>query len=178
MRVAVIVAFVSLLTTPSEASTSCTSKTEARQRFGTVYLYWHRPEHCWDATPTHPHGVRHRVHHPEPEPLPWSRCHRQTCADRRTSVPPAKYLQRLRRNRPSAFRGAAVVAASQALQAGLPSVPEPDSIDQAAAAMVTGTNCWLAQTHISGGTAKPGVTRDDLSQPVHSGAWGAEKGIA
>jgi len=68
MRVAVIVAFVSLLTTPSEASTSCTSKTEARQRFGTVYLYWHRPEHCWDATPTHPHGVRHRVHHPEPEP--------------------------------------------------------------------------------------------------------------
>ena len=41
-------------------------------------------------------------------------------------------------------------ATSQALQAGLPSVPEPDSIDQAAAAMVTGTNCWLAQTHISG----------------------------
>jgi IS30 family transposase len=33
-------------------------------------------------------------------------------------------------------------AASQAVQAGLPSVPEPDSIDQAAAAMVTGTNCW------------------------------------
>jgi hypothetical protein len=36
------------------------------------------------------------------------------------------------------------------VQAGLPSVPEPDSIDQAAAAMVTGTNCWLAQTHLSG----------------------------
>ena len=32
-------------------------------------------------------------------------------------------------------------AASQALQAGLPSVPEPDSIEQAAAALVTGTNC-------------------------------------
>ena len=42
----------------------------------------------------------------------------------------------------------------------------------------TGTNCWLAQTDISGGTAKPGVTRDDLSQPVHSGAWGAEKRTA
>ena len=70
MRVAVIVAFVSLLTTPSEASTSCLSKTEARQHFGTVYLYWHGPEHCWDATPTRPHGVRHRVHHPEPEPTP------------------------------------------------------------------------------------------------------------
>ena len=54
-------------------------------------------------------------------------------------------------------------AASQALQAGLPSVAEADSIDQAAAAMVTGTNCWLAQAHISGGTAKPGVTRDDLA---------------
>ena len=69
MRVAVIVAFVSVLTTiPSEASTSCMSKTEARQHFGTVYLYWHGPEHCWDATPTLPHGVRHRVRHPEPEP--------------------------------------------------------------------------------------------------------------
>src|SRR6185436_14315466 len=66
-------------------------------------------------------------------------------------------------------------AASQALQAGLPSGPGPDSIDQAAAAMVTGTNCWLAQTQISGRTAKPGVTRDDLSQSVHSSAWGAEK---
>jgi IS30 family transposase len=36
------------------------------------------------------------------------------------------------------------------LQAGLPSVSKPDSIDQAAAAMVTGANCWLAQTHLSG----------------------------
>ncbi len=72
MRVAVIVAFVSLLTTPSEASTSCMSKTEARQHFGTVYLYWHHPEHCWDATPTRPHGVHHRVHHPESEATPLS----------------------------------------------------------------------------------------------------------
>jgi hypothetical protein len=71
MRVAVIVAFASVLTTiPSEASTSCMSKTEARQHFGTVYLYWHGPEHCWDSTPTLPHGVRHRVRHPEPEPTP------------------------------------------------------------------------------------------------------------
>jgi hypothetical protein len=68
MRVAVMVVFVSLLTTRSEASTSCMSKTEARQHFGTVYLYWHGPERCWDATPTHLHGVRHRVRHPEPTP--------------------------------------------------------------------------------------------------------------
>jgi hypothetical protein len=68
MRVAVIVVFVSLLTTRSEASTSCMSKTEARQHFGTVYLYWHGAEHCWDATPTRLHGVRHRVRHPEPTP--------------------------------------------------------------------------------------------------------------
>lgn len=71
MRVVVIVAFASVLTTiPSEASTSCMSKTEARQHFGTVYLYWHGPEHCWDATSTLPHGVRHRVRHPEPESTP------------------------------------------------------------------------------------------------------------
>jgi hypothetical protein len=69
-------------------------------------------------------------------------------------------------------------AASQALQAGLPSVPEADSIDLAAAAMVTGANCRLAQAHVSGGASKAGVTRDDLSQLVHSGAWRAEKGAA
>ncbi len=69
MRVAVIVVFASMLTTPSEASKSCMSKTEARQQFGS-YIYWHGPEHCWDATPTRPYGVRHRVHHQEPEPTP------------------------------------------------------------------------------------------------------------
>src|ERR1700704_3482299 len=69
-------------------------------------------------------------------------------------------------------------AAPQALQAGLPSVLEADSINLAAAAMVTGANCRLAQTHISGGTSKAGVTRDDLSQPVHSGARRAEKGTS
>jgi hypothetical protein len=44
------------------------SKTEAHQHFGTVYLYWHGPEHCWDATATRLHGVRHRVRHPGPTP--------------------------------------------------------------------------------------------------------------
>ena len=69
-------------------------------------------------------------------------------------------------------------AASQALQAGLPSVLEADSINFAAAAMVTGANCRLAQADISGGTSKAGVTRDDLSQPVHSGARRTEKGAS
>jgi hypothetical protein len=68
MRVAVIVAFVSVLATSSEASPSCMSKTEARQHFGAVYLYWHGPEHCWDATPTRARGIRHRVRHDEPAP--------------------------------------------------------------------------------------------------------------
>src|ERR1044072_1244517 len=67
-------------------------------------------------------------------------------------------------------------AASQALQAGLSAVLEADSIHWAAATMVAGTNSWLAQAHISGrGATKSGVTRDDLSQPVHSGARRAEK---
>ena len=66
-------------------------------------------------------------------------------------------------------------AASQAVQAGLPPVLEADSIDWAAATMVAGTNSWLAQAHISGGATKSGVTRDDLSQSVHSGARRAEK---
>ena len=58
MRVAVIVVFVSVLTTASEASRSCMSKTEARQHFGSVHIYWHGRDHCWDATPT---NRQHRV---------------------------------------------------------------------------------------------------------------------
>jgi len=58
MRVAVIVVFVSVLTTASEASRSCMSKTEARQHFGSVHIYWHGTDHCWDATPT---NRQHRV---------------------------------------------------------------------------------------------------------------------
>jgi hypothetical protein len=49
MRVALIVVFVSALTTPSEAK-SCMSRTEAHQHFGS-YIYWHGKDHCWDATP-------------------------------------------------------------------------------------------------------------------------------
>jgi hypothetical protein len=68
MRVAVIVVFMSVLTTPLEASKSCMSKTEARQHFGSVHLYWHGVDHCWDATPIHRPGIPQRVHHPESEP--------------------------------------------------------------------------------------------------------------
>src|SRR6266567_7480901 len=62
MRVAVFVvfvAFVPVLATPSEASRSCMTKTEARQHFGSVHLYWHGAGHCWDATSISGH---HRVH--------------------------------------------------------------------------------------------------------------------
>ncbi len=62
MRVAVFVvfvAFVPVLATPSEASRSCMTKTEARQHFGSVHIYWHGARHCWDATSMSGH---HRVH--------------------------------------------------------------------------------------------------------------------
>ena len=50
MRVAVLVVAILMIATPSEASQSCMSKTEARQHFGSVHLYWHGAEHCWDAS--------------------------------------------------------------------------------------------------------------------------------
>jgi len=50
MRVAVIVVSILLTATPTKASESCMSKTEARQHFGMVHIYWHGAEHCWDAS--------------------------------------------------------------------------------------------------------------------------------
>jgi hypothetical protein len=55
MRVAVIVLTMLWVATPSGASQSCMSKTEARQHFGSAHIYWHGQDHCWDATP-----MRHR----------------------------------------------------------------------------------------------------------------------
>jgi hypothetical protein len=64
MRVAVIVVTMLAVTTPSEASQSCMSKTEARQHFGLVHIYWHGPDHCWDAT-----ASRHRQIQTRQKPL-------------------------------------------------------------------------------------------------------------
>jgi len=45
------------VTTPLQASQSCMSKTEARNHFSSSHIYWHGPDHCWDATPVHRHGI-------------------------------------------------------------------------------------------------------------------------
>ena len=50
MRVAVIVVTMLVAVAPSEASQSCMSQAEARQHFGAVHIYWHGPDHCWDAS--------------------------------------------------------------------------------------------------------------------------------
>ena len=67
MRVAVIVVFVSVLSTPSEASRSCMTKTEARPHFGSVHIYWHGQDRCWDATPTRRRHQVHQVHKVQPK---------------------------------------------------------------------------------------------------------------
>jgi hypothetical protein len=59
MRVAVIVVFVSILATASEASQSCMSRTEARRHFGSAHIYWHGADRCWNARSARRH---HRIH--------------------------------------------------------------------------------------------------------------------
>jgi hypothetical protein len=58
-----------VVATPSEASQSCMSKTEARQHLGSVHVYWHGRDHCWDATPTRRHHqiskVQRKIQIPE-----------------------------------------------------------------------------------------------------------------
>jgi len=58
MRVAVIVVTMLVATTPSLASQSCMSQAEARQRFPSDHIYWHGPEHCWDARASGRHQIR------------------------------------------------------------------------------------------------------------------------
>jgi hypothetical protein len=51
MRIAVIVVAIVMVSSPSHASPSCMTKSEARQKLGTAHLYWHGAGHCWDANP-------------------------------------------------------------------------------------------------------------------------------
>jgi len=60
MRVAVIVLGLVVVSTPSQASTSCMTRTEARQQFPTSHLYWYG-SHCWFAMTPSRRRVVHRV---------------------------------------------------------------------------------------------------------------------
>ena len=55
MRVAVIVVTMLVAAAPSKASQSCMSKAEARRHFPSLHIYWHGPDHCWDAMPSRRH---------------------------------------------------------------------------------------------------------------------------
>jgi hypothetical protein len=62
MRVAAFCALILMVATPSEASESCMSVTEARHQFRMLHIYWHGPDHCWDASPgRRSRGVSHTV---------------------------------------------------------------------------------------------------------------------
>ena len=62
MRVAVIVLGLLVVSTPSQASRSCLTRTEARQQFATSHLYWYGRGHCWHAmTPSRRRLVVHWV---------------------------------------------------------------------------------------------------------------------
>jgi hypothetical protein len=60
MRTATIFVFVLLVASPAEASKSCMTLAEARAQFATSHLWWHGPNHCWDATPN-THRIVRRV---------------------------------------------------------------------------------------------------------------------
>jgi hypothetical protein len=51
MRTATVFIFVLLAASPAHASKSCMTMAEARTQFSTSHLWWHGPNHCWDATP-------------------------------------------------------------------------------------------------------------------------------
>jgi hypothetical protein len=71
MRVAVFFALILMVPTPSEASESCMSVTEARHHFGMVHIYWHGPDHCWDASPgRRQRGISH-TDTSEPDQRKW-----------------------------------------------------------------------------------------------------------
>ena len=60
--IAVSMLIMLVVATRSDASPSCMSKTEAGQQFGSMHIYWHGRDHCWDATPTRRLTRNHQNH--------------------------------------------------------------------------------------------------------------------
>lgn len=71
-------------TTPSNASPSCMTKTEARQHFGSVHIYRHG-HHCWGATPTRHHYQINRVKE-TPDRTKWRDAMSELLADNEEPV--------------------------------------------------------------------------------------------
>jgi len=52
MRVTVFVVSLLVMVSPSHASESCMTMSEAREHFASAHIYWHGANHCWDMTPS------------------------------------------------------------------------------------------------------------------------------
>jgi hypothetical protein len=61
MRVALFVLLILMVSTPSQASPSCMTKTEARQHFGALHIYWHGRDRCWDTNPGRRRYQAHKI---------------------------------------------------------------------------------------------------------------------
>src|SRR5450631_4902535 len=90
MRVAVVVVCALMVATPSEASKSCMSKTEARQHFGSVHIYWHGAEHCWDVTTTRRHHQIHQVQRSRTDHRKWHDALSEMLPDGESAPAPTK----------------------------------------------------------------------------------------
>jgi hypothetical protein len=77
--IAVSMLIMLVVTTPSDASPSCMTETEARQHFGSVHIYWHGQDHCWDATPT-------RRQQKKPDQAKWRDAMSEILVDREEPV--------------------------------------------------------------------------------------------
>jgi hypothetical protein len=68
ITLSMLVSFV--LMGPSEASQPCVSRIDARQHSGSLHIYRHGQDHCWDAVPTRGNHQIHRVQRAIERPRP------------------------------------------------------------------------------------------------------------
>ena len=68
MRVAIIAVAIVVASSPSLASPSCMTQSEARQKFPNAHLWWHGPNRCWDGTPGPRQRLAQRIKAKEPKP--------------------------------------------------------------------------------------------------------------
>lgn len=69
MRVAIIAVAIVVASSPSLASPSCMTQSEARQKFPNAHLWWHGPNRCWDGTPSPRLRLAQRIKAKEPKPV-------------------------------------------------------------------------------------------------------------
>jgi hypothetical protein len=168
MRIAISAAAIAsvVASLPASASPSCMTQSEARAKFPNAHLWWHGPNHCWDATPSRTQlSKRIRARESKPAPAEEEKTERATAEEKQADMKrkfeawqASRWRDAMSKMRPDDIPATSTDGASARAQAGIEPVEPP----------APRTNFWDRWVEIAQ-RAPPIIDRTDGDRAVSSG---------